>query len=66
MVAGFDKAEDFAPVVRWELYQVTLDKYHVMFYFQNGWQLLDVAYSFSHSSADGSVNYTTLLQNHFR
>ena len=58
MVIGFENAEDFGPVVGWELYRVTLDKYHVMFYFQNGWQLLNVAHSFSHKSADGSVDYT--------
>ena len=58
MVAGFDNAEDFAPVVGWELYQVTVDKYHVMFLFDNGWQLLNVAHSFSYRSADGIVSYT--------
>ena len=58
MVAGFDKAENFAPIIGWELYQVTLVKYHVMFYFENGWQLLNVAHSFSHISTDGGVEYT--------
>jgi hypothetical protein len=58
MVSGFRSAEDFRPVVGWELYQVTLDKYHVMFFFENGWQLLNVAYAFSYRSADGSVDYT--------
>lgn len=58
MVAGFQEARDFASVVGWELYQVTLDKYHVMFFFENGWQLLNVAHRFSHQSRDGTVNYT--------
>ena len=46
------------PVVGWELYQVTLDKYHGMFFFENGWQLLNVAHRFSHNSRDGTVSYT--------
>lgn len=58
MVAGFQNAQDFAPVIGWELYQITLDKYHVMFFFENGWQLLNVAYRFSHLSREGDVNYT--------
>src|SRR3954447_21182871 len=58
MVAGFQEAQDFAPVVGWELYQVTLDKYHLGFLFENGWQLLNIAYRFSHHSRDGAVSYT--------
>lgn len=58
MVAGFQDARDFAPVVGWELYQVTLDKYHVMFFFENGWQLLNVAHRFSHRSHDRQVDYS--------
>lgn len=58
MVTGFRNANDFTPVVGWELYQVTLDKYHVMFFFENGWQLLNVAHRFSHRSSDGQVEYT--------
>jgi hypothetical protein len=58
MVAGFKDAEDFAPVIGWELYQITLDKYHVMFLFENGWQLLNVAHCFSHRSRDRTVEYT--------
>lgn len=58
MVAGFRNAADFEPIIGWELYQVTLDKWHVMFFFQNGAQLLNVAYAFSHRSHDGSVDYT--------
>jgi hypothetical protein len=45
MVSGFRSAEDFQPVIGWQLYQVTLDKYHVMFFFENGWQLLNVAHA---------------------
>ncbi len=58
MALGFKTSADFSPVVGWELYQVTLDKYHVMFFFENGWQLLNVAHSFSHRSADDRVSYT--------
>lgn len=58
MAIGFASSDDFAPVVGWELYQVTLDKYNVMFLFENGWQLMNVAHSFAHRSADGRVSYT--------
>jgi len=58
MVSGFHDAEQFRPVLGWELYQVTLDKYHVMFFFENGWQLLNVAHAFSYRSVDGAVAYT--------
>jgi len=58
MVSGFRSAENFRPVVGWELFQITLDKYHVMFFFENGWKLLNVAHAFSYRSVDGSVDYT--------
>lgn len=58
MVAGFQDAGDFDPVVGWELYQITLDKYHVMFFFENGWQLLNVAHRFSHQSHDKQISYS--------
>lgn len=58
MVDGFHDVRDFKPVIGWELYQITLDKLHVMFYFEDGWQLLNVAYRFSHRSQDGTINYT--------
>ncbi len=58
MAIGFGSSSDFAPVVGWELYQVVLDKYHVMFLFENGWQLMNVAHSFTHRSADSRVSYT--------
>ena len=58
MVLGFNESDDFSPVVGWELYEVKINKYHVMFYFQDGWKLLNVAHSFSHRSADGTIDYT--------
>ena len=58
MTTGFNDAQDFAPVIGWELYEVTINKYHVMFYFENAWQLLNVAYAFSHRSTDGVIDYT--------
>lgn len=58
MVTGFQNPADFKPILGWELYQVTLDKYHVMFLFENGWQLLNVAHAFSYKSIDGAVAYT--------
>ena len=58
MVSGFQSSDDFGAVLGWELYQVTLDKFHVMFFFEGGQQLLNVAHSFSHLSADGTINYT--------
>lgn len=57
MALGFTDRFDFTPVVGWELYQVTLDKYHVMFWFQNGHALLNVAGAFAFRTADGSVVY---------
>ena len=47
MAGGFRDSYDFTPIIGWELYQVTLDKYVVMFFFNNGWGLLNVAHSFS-------------------
>jgi hypothetical protein len=58
MAIGFSDRIDFSSIVGWELYQVTIDKYHVMFWFQNGYALLNVADSFSFRSANGSVRYT--------
>jgi hypothetical protein len=31
MAIGFSSRFDFSPIVGWELYQVTIDKYHVTF-----------------------------------
>jgi hypothetical protein len=58
MGVGFETAGDFSPIVGWELYQVTFDKYHVMFWFENGRGLLNVADRFSYRSSDGAISYT--------
>jgi hypothetical protein len=34
MAIGFSDRFDFSPVIGWELYQVTIDKYHLMFWFE--------------------------------
>jgi hypothetical protein len=61
MTLGFSKAERLRKLqqelVTWELYQVEIDKYHLMFWFENGHCLLNVAYRFGFRSADGSVEY---------
>src|SRR5207248_3881088 len=56
MAIGFSDKFDFSPIVGWELYQVTIDKYHLMFWFENGHALLDVADRCSFKSSAGSVN----------
>jgi hypothetical protein len=53
MAAGFDNSIDFTPILGWELYQVTIDKYHVMFWFENGRSLLNVADGFTFEPGDG-------------
>jgi hypothetical protein len=58
MALGFHADQDFSPVIGWELYQVTLDKYHVMFYFEGGCQLLNIANGFSHESVETALHYT--------
>lgn len=58
MVSRFKSVSDFEPVIGWELYQVTLDKYHVMFLFNNGWNLMNVAAAFTHRSASDRLEYT--------
>jgi hypothetical protein len=58
MTLGFTARYDYRPIVGWELYQVTIDKYHVMFWFQNGHALLNVANKLSYRSADGAINYS--------
>ncbi len=40
-----------------ELYQVGIDKYHVMFWFEGGLCLLNAAFRFSFRSSDGSLEY---------
>jgi hypothetical protein len=49
-------------LLTWELYQVEIDKYHVMFWFENGYCLLNAAYRFGFRSADGSVEYVYDVQ----
>jgi hypothetical protein len=61
MTLGFSEVERLRKLqqelVTWELYQVEIDKYHVMFWFENGHCLLNVAYRFGFRSANGSVEY---------
>jgi hypothetical protein len=49
-------------LLSWNLYQVEIDKYHVMFWFENGHCLLNVAFRFSFRSADSSVEYVYDVQ----
>jgi len=58
MAIGFSNRFDFSPIVGWELYQVTIDKYHIMFWFENDSALLNVADRCSFMSADKSVSYS--------
>lgn len=58
MALGFLPETNFERLVGWELYQVTIDKYHVMFFFNQGHNLLNVADRFSCRSADGKSGYT--------
>lgn len=46
----------------WELYQVGIDKYHVMFWFENGHCLLNAAYRFEFASASFSQSFTYDVQ----
>lgn len=57
MTLGFSARFDFTPIVGWELCQVTVDKYHIMFWFENGRALLNVADRFAYRSADGQTSY---------
>ena len=57
MAIGFGNHFDFRPIVGWELYQVTIDKYHIMFWFENGHALLNIADRFSFKSADGQIDF---------
>jgi hypothetical protein len=58
MAYGFRPDQDFSSVVGWCLEQVTIDMYHVMFHFNSGWALLNIASSFSYRSAGGDVQYS--------
>lgn len=57
MAIGFTQRFDFSPIIGWELYQVTIDKYHVMFWFEDERALLNVADRFSFTSSDGAVDF---------
>ena len=46
----------------WTLYQIPVDKYHVMFWFEDGNCLLNVAFRLSYRSADGSIEYVYDVQ----
>ena len=52
MALGFHDNSIFKPIIGWELYQLTIDKFHVMFYFNNGWAFLNVAYKFALKSPE--------------
>jgi hypothetical protein len=58
MAIGFSDRFDFSSIVGWELYRVTIDKYHVTFWFEDESCLLNVADRFSFTSADKTVSYT--------
>ncbi len=49
-------------LVTWCLYQVQVDKYHVMFWFENGHCLLNIAFRFSFRSSDGAIKYVYDVQ----
>jgi len=58
MTIGFSADQDFSPIIGWTLYQVVIDKFHVIFLFNDGRDFLDVANKFSYRSADGKLSFT--------
>ena len=58
MAIGFSSRFDFSAIIGWELYQVTIDKYHLMFWFEDERALLNVADRCSFKSSDGTVNFS--------
>ena len=46
----------------WELYQVEIDKFYIMFWFEHGHCLLNIAFRFSFCSSDRSVEYVYDVQ----
>src|SRR5262249_6873563 len=48
----------FSAIIGWELYQVTIDKYHLMFWFENERALLNVADRCSFKSSDRTTNFS--------
>jgi hypothetical protein len=51
-----------AELTRWTLYQVAVDKFHVMFWFENGHCLLNVAFRFDLRNANGQTQYVYDVQ----
>lgn len=66
MTIGFSSPERVSKLqqelLTWELYQVGIDKYHVMFWFEGGLCLLNAAFRFSFRSSDGSLEYVYDVQ----
>jgi hypothetical protein len=66
MTLGFSSPERLqklkSELPSWELYQVQVDKYHVMFWFENGHCLLNVAFRFGFRSFDGAIEYVYDVQ----
>lgn len=66
MTLGFSSPERLQKLrkelLTWELYQVQIDKYHVMFWFGSGDCLLNAAFRFSFHSSDGAVDYVYDVQ----
>jgi hypothetical protein len=58
MTIGFKNLSDFFPIIGWELYQVIIDKYHVVFLFENESALLNISDRFSFKSVDDLVNFS--------
>lgn len=57
MALGFSRATDLQSILGWSLYQLTIDKFNLMFWFNDGHDLLNVAYKCSYCSVDGSLAF---------
>lgn len=57
MARGFKEASEFDRIVGWELWEVGVNKHHVMFWFDEWLGFLDIAHAFSYRSADGHLVY---------
>lgn len=66
MTLGFASPERLREIKQellgWELYQVQVDKFHVMFWFEDGHCLLNAAFRFSFRSSDRSIEYVYDVQ----
>jgi hypothetical protein len=66
MTLGFASPDRFLKLKQelpgWALYQVHIDKYHVMFWFEDGHCLMNVAFRFSYHTSDGSFSYVYDVQ----